>query len=78
MKRKVKGAITVVVEIILFIAIILLLAIDKLVNGTLYNYGLVFSQEWSFQYEVWFNLSIVLLVILMFLIPIVIMTQLDE
>jgi hypothetical protein len=48
-----------------------LLEIDKLVNGTLYWNGLVFSYDWAQPYWLFFRVTIVLIVVAVVLISIV-------
>ena len=47
---KAKVALVVLSDVLLVGAIALLLEIDQLVNGTLYYYGLVFSDDWAQPY----------------------------
>lgn len=51
--------------------VVLLLEIDKLVNGTLYGYGLVFSYDWAQPYWLMFRLSLALIVVAVILISLV-------
>ena len=55
----------------LFIAVILLLQIDQLVNSTLYSYGLVFSNDWAQPYWMFLRVGLVLIVVAIFLISVV-------
>jgi len=52
-------------------AVVLLLELDKLVNGTLYNYGLEFSYNWAQPYWLMFRVSLVLIVVAVVLISVV-------
>jgi hypothetical protein len=52
-------------------AVVLLLEIDKLVNGTLYGYGLVFSDNWAQPYWLMFRLTLALIVAAVILISVV-------
>lgn len=55
----------------LIAVVVLLLEIDKLVNGTLYGYGLVFSYDWAQSYWLVFRLSLVFIVVAIILISVV-------
>lgn len=55
----------------LIAVVVLLLEIDKLVNGTLYGYGLIFSYDWAQPYWFLFRLSLVLIVVAVVLISLV-------
>jgi CBS-domain-containing membrane protein len=48
-----------------------LLQIDKLVNGTLYGYGLTFSTGWAEPYWAMLRSSLVLIVIAIIIISVV-------
>jgi len=58
-------------DAMLLVAVILLLQIDQLVNGTLYSYGLVFSSDWVQPYWLLMRVSLVLIVVAIFLISVV-------
>jgi len=51
--------------------VILLLQIDQLVNGTLYSYGLIFSNDWAQPYWLLMRISVALIVVAIFLISMV-------
>ena len=68
---KARAALVVLGDAMLIVTVVLLLEIDKLVNGTLYNYGLVFSYEWAQTYWLMFRLSVVLIVVAIILITVV-------
>ena len=68
---KARAAIVVLGDALLVGALVLLLEIDKLVNGTLYNYGLKFSNDWAQPYWLMFRLSLVLIVVAVILITVV-------
>jgi hypothetical protein len=55
----------------LIAAIVLLLEIDKLVNGTLYGYGLIFSINWAQPYWSMFRVTLALIIIAVILISLV-------
>jgi hypothetical protein len=68
---KARTALVVLGDAMLLATVVLLLEIDKLVNGTLYNYGLVFSYEWAQPYWLMFRLSLVLIIIAIVLVTVV-------
>jgi hypothetical protein len=68
---KLRVAIVVLGDAMLVAAVVLLLEIDKLVNGTLYSYGLVFSDNWAQPYWLMFRLTLVLIVAAVILISVV-------
>lgn len=55
----------------LIAVVVLLLEIDKLVNDTLYGYGLLFSYDWAQSYWLYFRLSLVFIVVAIILISVV-------
>jgi hypothetical protein len=68
---KLRAALVVLGDVMLVATVVLLLEIDKLVNGTLYGYGLVFSYDWAQPYWLMFRLSLVLIVVAVILISLV-------
>jgi len=64
-------ALVILGDAMLFIAVILLLQIDQLVNSTLYGYGLVFSNDWAQPYWLLMRVSLALIVVAVFLISMV-------
>ncbi len=58
--RAAMQAVIIVSAIAVFIALVL---IDRMVNGTLYNFGLQLNSQWSFPYQVYFDVGIALLVV---------------
>jgi hypothetical protein len=66
-----RAAIVVLGDAMLIAVVVLLLEIDKLVNGTLYGYGLVFSYDWAQTYWLLFRVSLVLIVVAVILISLV-------
>jgi hypothetical protein len=68
---RIRAAIVVLGDIMLIVAVVLLLEIDKIVNGTLYGYGLVFNNEWAQTYWLIFRVSLVLIVAAVVLISVV-------
>ncbi|HVP92512.1 MAG TPA: hypothetical protein VMS94_02085 [Acidobacteriota bacterium] len=59
------------VDLLLVIALVLLFQVDKLVNGTLYDYGLTFSAAWAEPYWTMLRSSLVLIVIAIIVISVV-------
>jgi hypothetical protein len=55
----------------LFTVLVLIVQIDRIVNGTLYEYGLVFSDNWAQPYWLMFRLSLVMIVAAILLISVV-------
>jgi hypothetical protein len=68
---KARAALVVLGDAMLIVAIALLLEIDKLVNGTLYSYGLIFSDDWAQPYWLMFRAALVLIVIAIVLISVI-------
>jgi len=58
--RATMQTIIVVSAIAVFAALVL---IDRMVNGTLYSFGLHLSPQWAFPYQIYFDLGIALLVV---------------
>ena len=65
---KVRVALVVLGDLMLIGVVMLLLEIDKLVNGTLYDYGLGFSYDWAITYWLLFRASLILIVVAIILI----------
>ena len=68
---RIRAAIVVLGDLMLLVALVLLLEIDKIVNGTLYGYGLIFSNEWAQPYWLIFRVSLALIVAAVILISVV-------
>ena len=68
---KARVALVVSGDVMLIGAVVLLLEIDKLVNGALYDYGLNFSYDWAQSYWLMFRVTLVLIVAAIILISIV-------
>ena len=68
---RIRAAIVVLGDVMLLVALVLLLEIDKIVNGTLYGYGLVFSYDWAQPYWLLFRGILVLIVVAIILISVV-------
>jgi hypothetical protein len=68
---RIRALVILSVDIILVVTLVLLLQIDKLVNGTLYGYGLTFSTGWAERYWAMLRSSLVLIVIAIIIISVV-------
>ena len=68
---RLRVTLVILADIMLFIVVILMLQIDKLVNGTLYYYGLVFSDDWAQPYWLMFRVSVALIAIAVILTSVV-------
>lgn len=64
-------ALVVLGDIMLIAALVLVLEIDQLVHGTLYNYGLVFSYDWAQTYWLLFRVTVALIIIAIIIISLV-------
>jgi len=60
---KVRALIIISVDAILLVALVLLLQIDKLVNNTLYGYGLKFNTIWAEPYWTMLRSCLILIVV---------------
>jgi len=68
---RLRVALVILGDVMLFIVMILLLQIDQLVNSTLYSYGLVFSNDWAQPYWLLMRVSLALIVVAILLISVV-------
>jgi hypothetical protein len=68
---KPRVALVVLADAILIIVIVLLLEIDKLVNNTLYGFGLIFNNDWAQPYWLLLRVTLVLIVVAVILISVV-------
>jgi hypothetical protein len=68
---RVRVALVVFCDIMLIAALVLLLQLDRLVNGTLYSYGLVFSYDWATPYWMAFRITAALIVVAVVVISLV-------
>jgi hypothetical protein len=68
---KIRALIILSVDVVLIVALILLLQVDKLVNSTLYGYGLTFSTGWAEPYWTMLRSSLILIVIAIIIISFV-------
>jgi|GEM_PF-1738303 hypothetical protein len=64
-------ALVIVGDAMLVSALILILQIDKLVNNTLYDYGLIFSNDWAQPYWLMLRLCLAFIVIAILLVTLV-------
>ena len=62
MVSKLRIALVVLADALVFIALIMLSQIDKLVHGTLYSYGLRFDIAWAEPYWLMYKIMLVALV----------------
>jgi len=67
---KIRAAIVIVLDVMLSVVLILLFYVDKLVNHTLYAYGLVFSIEWAEPYWIMIRISMALIVLVILILSI--------
>jgi hypothetical protein len=58
-------------DAMLCVAIVLIVRIDQLVNGTLYGYGLVFNEAWAQPYWLMLRVCLILIVAAIFMISVV-------
>jgi len=72
---KLRASLIILGDIMLGIVLILLIQIDKLVNDTLYGYGLTFSTEWAQPYWLMLRISLLLIVVTIFIISVVELPQ---
>jgi hypothetical protein len=68
---KIRALVILSADVMLVVALVLLFQIDKLVNSTLYNYGLAFSAEWAEPYWVMLRSSLLLIAIAIIIISVV-------
>ena len=58
-------------DAMLCVAIVLIVQIDQLVNGTFYSYGLVFNDAWAQPYWLMLRVCLILIVVAIILISVV-------
>lgn len=68
MVKALRYAIVIAADTVLFVVFIIILLFDKLVNETLYSYGLQFNSDWYFLYKTYFSVGLVLVAVAIFLI----------
>jgi len=59
---KVRIGFVIVVDVLLFIALILIYYVDQMVNGTLYYFGLISDQGWLQSYFLLSRISVILII----------------
>ena len=64
-------ALVVLGDVMLIAALVSILEIDQLINGTLYNYGLVFSYDWAQTYLLLSRITAVLIILAIIIISLV-------
>ena len=67
---KIRALIILAVDIILLVALALILQIDKLVNTTLYGYGLTFNTGWAEPYWAMLRSTLILIVMAIIIISV--------
>lgn len=65
---KIRIGLVILVDVLLFIALILIYQIDQMVNGTLYYYGLISDYGWLQPYYLLSRLSVVAIIAAIFMI----------
>jgi heme/copper-type cytochrome/quinol oxidase subunit 3 len=65
---KIRIGLVILVDVLLFIALILIYQIDQMVNGTLYYYGLISDYGWLQPYYLLFRLSVIAIIAAIFMI----------
>jgi len=68
LRNKLRAILDVVLFVFSVTAIIMIVLIDRLVNGTLYSYGLQFSSGWAFPYQVYFDVALALVIVNSFIV----------
>lgn len=68
---KIRVGLVLLGDVLLCVVIVLLTQIDTLVNGTLYNYGLVFDMNWAQPYWLMLRISLILIAAAVFVISVV-------
>jgi hypothetical protein len=68
---RIRAALVVLGDAMLIAVVVMLLEIDKMVHGTLYDYGLVFSYDWAQSYWLLFRASLALIIVAVILISLV-------
>ena len=64
---RIRVALVIFVDALLFVALILMYYIDQMVNGTLYYFGLISDVGWQQPYYLLFRLSVILVIGAIFL-----------
>jgi hypothetical protein len=66
-----RAALVVISDVILVAVVALILEVDQIINVTLYNYGLVFSNDWAQPYWLMLRVAMVLIVASIIIISVV-------
>jgi hypothetical protein len=53
----------IIIDALLFASLALLVSIDRIVNSTLYNYGLQYDTAWASTYQIYFDATLILIAI---------------
>jgi hypothetical protein len=59
---KIRIGFIIFIDALLFIALVLIYYIDQMVNGTLYNFGLISDQGWLQPYFLLSRISVILII----------------
>lgn len=59
---KIRIGFIILVDVLLFIALVLIYYIDQMVNGTLYYFGLISDQGWLQPYFLLSRISVILII----------------
>lgn len=68
---RVRVALVALGDAMLIAALVSILELDQMINGTLYNYGLVFSYDWAQTYWLVFRIIAVILILAIIVISLV-------
>ena len=68
---RVRALIIILVDVMLAVALVLLLQVDRLINSTLYGYGLTFDIAWAQPYWTMLRTSLVLIYVAIIAISLV-------
>ena len=66
-----RAALVVIGDVILIAVVALILEVDQIINVTLYNYDLVFSNDWAQPYWLMLRVTLVLIVASIIIISVV-------
>jgi len=69
-RARLRAVVVIALDAMLAAVLVLLSYIDKLVHGTLYNYGLVFNAEWAEPYWIMMKASMALIAIVIWILTI--------
>ena len=65
---RIRIGLVILLDALLFVALILIYYIDQMVNGTLYYYGLISNEGWLQPYYLLARLSVILIIAAIFVI----------